>query len=141
MLIIGKDSHLDHGLSAEMIGFVLEFFGDRSGFFRETITLPAELGQVPCGLHGPLMGDDPVPDSECIMESRGKRGNLSRMCDRPTRMVSELTVIAGPHEGHDCYLFTTFGGPVTPKEPTDPTIKDSEKEESEKVWAEHALSR
>jgi hypothetical protein len=40
---------------------------------------------------------------------------------------------------HPCMLYTAFGGPLAPKEPGDPTLKDSEREESEKFWSQHAL--
>lgn len=35
--------------------------------------------------------------------------------------------------------FTAFWGELAPKEPTDPSLKDSEKAESEAFWACHAL--
>lgn len=40
---------------------------------------------------------------------------------------------------YDCVLYTTYGGPAAPKEPTDPTIRPSEVRESDEFWSQHAL--
>ena len=119
MLTQHADSHLDHHLTDAQIAHVLARFADRDGFFIETFELPAELGTVPCGLHGPIMGDPPVPDSEVRYERRGAREHKSRLVDRPARPVRTVTVIAGPHAGHGCVIFTAFGGPLAPQEPGD----------------------
>ena len=58
-LEIIPQSHLDHNLVQEHVSFILERFAARSGFFRETITLPFWLGPLMCGLHGPIVGDAP----------------------------------------------------------------------------------
>lgn len=36
-------------------------------------------------------------------------------------------------------IFTAFPGKMAPKEPTDPSLKDSDRAESEAFWATHAL--
>lgn len=136
MLELHAESHVDH-VPEEIVRFVLENFKDRDGFFIETIALPEHLGTVPCGLHGPLMGDPPVPESEVRYQPRGARQYPSRLVNRPVRQVNTLTVITGPHDGRPCVLYTIFGGPTTPQEPADPTCKD--KAASERFWAEHAL--
>ncbi len=132
-------SHLDHGLTEAQTQFLLETFAGRQVFFIETITLPPELGTVPCGLHGPIMGDDPVSEEEVVLETRGDRTWTSRLCDRPTRQVRTVSVIAGPYEDEPCILYTAFGGPVAPQELGDPGCRDLEA--STAFWAEHALSR
>lgn len=132
------ESHLDHGLSPAVVAHIANRFADRDSFFIETFELPAELGEVEFGLHGPLVGDAPVPDAECRFEVRGNRAGASRVCDRPTRLTRTVTVIAGPHTGETCVLFTAFGGPLAPKEPFD--AYDEERAASEAFWAEHALS-
>jgi hypothetical protein len=139
---ISADSHLDHGLTDAQVAHISERFAERDGFFIETFELPETLGTVPCGLHGPLMGDDPVDDSEVTLEVRGERPCESRLCDREPRLVSTVTVIAGPHGDEPCVLYTAFGGPLAPREPGDPTIPtDEEREASVAFWATHALSR
>jgi hypothetical protein len=140
MLTICKDSHLDHELSLDQLRWVLETFADRSGFFIETVELPVELGGLSCGLYGPLMGDESVPEGEVVYKPRGGREGASRLCPREPRRVRRVTVIAGPHEDLDCVLYTVYGGPCAPKEPTDPTLKDEEREASEAFWKEHALA-
>jgi len=91
-------SHLDHNLTAAQLAHILERFAERDAFFIETVTLPRELGTVPCGLYGPLMGDSPIADSEVTYATRGTRAWPSRLIDMPSRDQHELTVIAGPHE-------------------------------------------
>lgn len=141
-MIRHADSHLDHALTEAQIAHVLEKFATREGFFHESIELPEDLGTVPCGLHGPSVGDEPIveiPDGEVSYERRGDRAWRSRIVDRPARPTRLLTVIAGPHEGLPCVLYTAFGGPTAPQEPGDPDCRDPEA--SRQFWAVHALSR
>jgi len=52
-----------------------------------------------------------------------------------------VTIIAGPHEGHSCILYTAYGGPAAPREAADPYIEsEEEREASRAFWAVHALS-
>lgn len=136
-MLIHKDSHVDHGLTQSQIDFLVSLFADRDAFFIETVELPEELGTVACGLHGPAMGDAPIPDNEIFWYKRGNREYTSRMCHRGMRQVRTVSVIAGPHDGHACVLYTAFGGPVAPQEFNDPTCKDLLK--SQAFWSEHAL--
>lgn len=153
-----KDSHIDHGLTARQLAHVLLLFAGRDAFFKETITLPDDLGTVPCALFGPIMGDEPIPSFLVEMKSRGTRAYSSRMLSRfdpvgtdwiklgtkhlsTKRTVNTLTVIAGPHDGYPCVLYTTFGGPIAPKESGDSTLCDAtEIAESIAFWSEHALA-
>lgn len=137
---ITPDSHADHSLTAKHLAFILARFGDREAFFLETVTLPEELAPLPCGLHGPLVGDEPVPEAEVSYVTRGGRPGASRVCDRPTRMTRTMTVIGGPHEGK-VILYTAFGGPPAPREPFDPGLDDAGRVASQAFWAEHALSQ
>lgn len=137
---ITSDSHVDHDLSPDHLDWLLQRFQDRDGFFIETVELPAHLSPVACGLHGPEMGDAPVPDAEVRMVVRGNRKGPSRLCSRPPRMTRQLTVIAGPHDGLPCVMYTAFGGPVAPKEPWDPSLDDAGRAASEAFWAQHCLS-
>lgn len=132
------DSHLDHGLTPAQVEHVFALFVGRTGFFIETIELPENLGTVPCGLYGPAMGDAPVAEDAVTYRRRGDRAYTSRMLvDHWPRQTTKVTVIAGPHDGQPCVLYTAFGGPVTPQEPGDPTCKDADA--SAKFWAQHAL--
>jgi hypothetical protein len=134
-----KDSHLDHGLSPEVVDHIFErFTGRREGFFIETFELPPELGTVPCGLFGPVMGDAPITNAAMVI--RGNRTHVSRVLNAAPRPTRTVTVIAGPHDGFPCVLYTAFGGPSTPKEPNDPTLAEDKREESAKFWSEHALA-
>ncbi len=92
------ESHLDHNLTDAQIAFVLARFADRAAFFIEAVTLPDELGTVPCDLHGPLTGDPPVPEAEVARAKRGSRAWTSRLVERPAKPSRVVTVIAGPHE-------------------------------------------
>lgn len=135
------DSHLDHGLTENHVAWLRERFAGRDAFFLETVALPVELAPLFCGLHGPLMGDDPIPESECTYEVRGDRVGPSRMCSHERRETRLVTVIAGPHGEDPCVLYTAFGGPSAPREPFDPSLDDAGRAVSEAFWAEHALSR
>lgn len=160
-------SHFDHGLDKDQIAFLMERFADRDAFFIETVELPEQLGTVPCGLHGPLVGGAPVEESEVTYAKRGTRAWNSRLVDRPLQSVRTVTVIAGPHEEtctrcdgtggigewkaripcscdhgkikHTCIVYTMYGGPLAPQEPDDPGCKDVPA--SRTFWSVHALSR
>lgn len=163
-----KDSHLDHALTGAQIDYIFDRFADRDGFFIETFTLPADLGTVPCGLYGPIVGDPPIAEAEVTHAPRGSRAWSSRLIDLPARPQHEVTVIAGPHEEscwhcdgsgsigdwkaripcgtcdhgkvkHACILYTAFGGPAAPQEPGDPGCKDPEA--STTFWRQHALAK
>jgi hypothetical protein len=138
MASITKDSHLDHGLSERQVDFVRGVIAPLGEFKILTVDLPEELGTAPCDLHGPLTGEPPVPDSEVSWRRRGAREGESRMCRRPTISTRKLSVIVGPHEGKTI-LYTAFGGPVSPREPFDPSLTPEQRAESEAFWREHAL--
>lgn len=138
MLTIHAESHLDHNVGQQTVDYLLEKYKDRTAFFIETFVLPDHLPALECGLHGPLMGDGVIQDSECHLANRGTRTWDSRLCKRQTRMVRQVTVVAGPHDGQECILYTIYGGPSASQEPGDPGCKDVEK--SKAFWAEHALS-
>lgn len=136
-------SHVDHGLTAEQLQWLLDQTEGRSSFFIETFTLPEHLGTVECGLVGPAVGLPAVPEKDVKYIIRGDRKCASRVLRDPvekprTRMV---TVIAGPTQGHDgLVLYTAYGGPSAPREPGDTAIPNWEGVvESRAFWAEHAL--
>lgn len=136
-------SHTDHALTPAHLAWIQERFADRQEFFLETLELPGELAALDCGLHGPLCGDAPVPESEVTYQQRGERPGKSRLCSRPSRPTRLLTVIAGPDGDEPCVLYTAFGGPAAPREPFDPAVAlmPPEAQEACRVfWAEHALS-
>lgn len=134
------DSHVDHGISLELQGHLLERFAGKSAFFIAQVDIPAEYGPAQCGLYGPTMGDAPVAESEVTRVARGNRAYTSRIVARPQRPVRSVTVIAGPHDGEPCVVYTMFGGPLAPKEPDDPTLAPEDRDRSIEFWREHALA-
>lgn len=134
--------HADHGVSALHVVFGIESLVGTSGFFIRTIELPAMLPDLMSGIHGPIAGDEPVPDSECEMIRRGERPNLSRLCGRAPRATRQMTMIGIVHPEH-VEFFTVYGGPCAPREIGDPSLEaDTEAaRESAEFWAQHALSR
>ena len=131
-----KDSHLDHNLTSEQIKFVLGLDAQEGELTIQTVTLPDHLGTVPCGLYGPVMGDEPVTEAEVSYHVRGERKGKSRLIiGRAPRTTRLLTVISGPHDGLACVLFTAFGGPQAPKEPF-----EDDSDETKAFWNQHALS-
>ncbi len=136
------ESHLDHGLTKAQVEHVAHKFRDRKSFFTEEINLgEAGLGTVPCALHGPAMGDEPIGDDDVVYLKREGRLGTTRFIDREPRMVGTVTVIAGPDGDEPCVLYTAFGGPLAPREPADPDMQLKDVEESKAFWAEHALSK
>jgi hypothetical protein len=142
MLTIHADSHLDHGLTEAHIAFIVERFADKSEFFIETFDLPETLSPLKSALYGPLAGDAAVVESDVRYAKRGERDGETRLVDLPQRETRTMTVIAGPHGGEPCILFTSYGGPCAPREPFDPSLAGDEKAlaESKAFWAEHALA-
>ena len=139
-MIITKDSHLDHGLTAAHIALITDRFASKEApFFIETVTIPVELPALLCDLYGPLMGDASVAETDVTYAVRGSRPGASRLVVRPKRSTLKLTIVGGMHEGQ-CILFTAYGGPVAPREPFDPSLSPEEKVASEAFWAEHALA-
>ncbi len=120
-MIKHKESHMDHGFTQEQWDYIFKKFEGRDAFFIETFELPENLGTVMNELYGPSCGDPPIPESEVYYMARGDRAWVSRMViklPRPTRFVR---VIAGPHDGHPCVLYTAYGvasidTPNSPKE-------------------------
>lgn len=140
MKITGR-SHTDHGLSEAHLEYIKTRFIDRTGFFIETVELPDSLPEVPSAIYGPVVGDEPISEGEVFYVRRGERPNLSRMIDKPTRPTRKLTVIAGPTEEEPCVLYTAFGGPLAPKEPGDPSLKEGEEmRKATAFWSQHALA-
>lgn len=136
-------SHVDHGLTVEQLEWLLDvalLSGAYADGYLEhphvvalTYELPEALGTVPCGLHGPAVGDAPVPESEVTYAARGERAYESRLCARPVRQVRQVSLITGPAGDEPLVLYTAFGGPVAPREMADPS-------RSEAFWRQHALS-
>lgn len=139
-LKLSPASHIDHNIPTAAMAWILDQFKEREAFFIASVELPEDLGEVPCGLHGPIVGDEPVSETEVRYERRNGRAWESRVCSRPTRPTRVVTVIGGPHETEACILYTAFGGPLATKEPGDPTVTPEQLDFNQKFWAEHALS-
>lgn len=132
--------HADHGITDAQMQHVQAQLADTTGFFIRQVSIPAELGSVPCGLYGPSMGDGAVPRDAVKM--------LKRSDDRPadpilvgfkTRPVDHVQAI-GIAEGDEVKLFTVYGGPLAPRNPNDPSIEtDEERAEAKAFWDAHAL--
>ena len=135
-------SHIDHDITDAQLAHILEKFADRDAFFRLTFDLPADLGSVPCNLHGPRMGDAAITDAETCGTRTRDTGGSCRLVARAARMTTSVTVIAGPAgPSFPCVLYTAFGGPITPRQPGDEDLKTPEEiKEAADFWADHALS-
>lgn len=165
---ITKDSHLDHELTVGQLDYIKKKFADRTAFFKETFELPTDLGTVPCALIGPAVGMAPIPEDMVGYMIRNGRKCAARVhkdgpkfqaltvsedpaaSDSPMQytwrpfpkvpQVRMVTVIAGPHNGDSCVLYTAYGGPLAPRSPGDPDIQSwDELLESREFWAQHAL--
>lgn len=132
--------HADHGITEKQLAFIQDMVAGpqtSDGFFIQKVVIPQELGTVPCGIHGPAMGDAPVTDEEVVLEARGDRPWKDRLVRRDVRQVNYVQVI-GIRDGNSFQLFTIYGGPLAPQNPEDPSNRDAEG--SIRFWSEHALS-
>jgi hypothetical protein len=135
--------HKDHQMSATVRAYALAMFAKLpEGFNIATFHIPPHLGTAPCGLYGPIMGDEPVAESEaCYMQRSADRPNLTRCVDRPLR-PSNLVSVIGIHNGSDDpVIFTMYGGPTAPQEPGDPHLEDAHAYRTAvETWEQHALA-
>lgn len=144
-ITIHHESHTDH-VSREVLEYVLaqterERADDLGkGTVIHTVHLPPPLPPVLCGLIGPATGFGKVPEAFVRYEARPGRRNVSRVIAHALCPSREVTVIVGEYQGDPRVLFTVFGGPQSPKEPTDPYLTEEERAESEAFWSEHALA-
>ena len=140
-------AHDDHGLAEEHINYLMStplLANYKEGeFICAVIDLPIGLPDLFCALHGPCVGDDPVPDDAVKMVRRAGRTGLSRMVARTVRPAHGLVVIG--LKGGVC--FTAYGTrsfDVSPMEPWDAERKHGEGSDehikARDFWAVHALS-
>ena len=132
--------HKDHGITDSQWAFIEPIVKTRkpkklpNGADHWVIEIPAELGTVPCGLYGPVMGDDPVTDDQVRLESRNDRPWKDRLINAPMRPVGFVQVIGLIEKG---LVFTCYGGPLAPQNPDDPSNHDPDAARA--FWAKHAL--
>jgi hypothetical protein len=143
-LMLRDDGHYDvHKLTPEHIEWLSSQPEVLAAKGPVTLTLPDHLPELPNAIVGPVMGDAPVSHDhpEIYSESRGGGRNYdSKMMRGEHRTTKMITAITRPHkETGRPFLITAFGGPLAPKEPNDPTLRDEEREESEAFWSQHAL--
>jgi hypothetical protein len=130
------ESHVDHCLTEAQLEHVLRQEAPAGRVHAQTVELPIELGTVRCALYGPIMGDAPVEEnSDVFYQRRGERKGESRMVVQPLRDVRTVTIVTGPHDGHECVLFTAYGGPEAPRERF-----DDDSDASAEFWRVHALA-
>lgn len=132
-------SHTDH-LRPAVLEHLLRLFKDRTGSFVETAWLPDDVPYVACDLHGPATGGRPVPEAEVVYAARPGRAYPSRLTARPGFPTRQVTVVAGPHAGEPCVLYTAYGGPPAPRELGDPALSAADRPAAEAFWKDHALS-
>lgn len=133
--------HQDHGINPDQMDNTQETLRLSElpvGFFIRTVRIPLALGPVPCGIHGPVMGDAPISDDEIVYRTRGDRPYTDRCIDRPLRQVSYVQAIGTMREDGSCLLYTVYGGPLAPMNPEDPGCPD--REAARAFWSKHALS-
>lgn len=143
-MIIHPESHVHEGVTQEHLDFLIQNFHGRDSFFIETIALPEHLGSLPCDLHGPIVGEEPVLEAEASFACRPGRNIRSRLCNRKVGESRFMTVIGGrPITGAaagQMVLFTVYGGPLAPRELEDPTHNDDSLREAQVFWRSHALT-
>lgn len=139
--------HDDHGITDGQMEFIrnvvvndetIEYDEGTNGFFKREIEITDDsLLPVPCGLYGPAMGDEPVTDDQVFFLKRNDRQWYDRCISAPVRPVAYVQVIGQKNENENFTVFTVFGGPLAPQNPSDPTNKDPKA--AAQWWQVHAL--
>ena len=146
-------AHDDHGLTPAHVALLqtspkIAAF-DEGSFVLVVLPLPDGVPSLPCALYGPSVGDDPVRDSDVMLEVRGDRDGPSRLIDLPHRPARNM-VVCGMKGG---VCFTAYGTGAT--EPSPMEVWDVERkydagrfgvskedvQRSREFWAAHALAR
>jgi hypothetical protein len=132
--------HADHGVSSEVIAWALAEIAP-TGFFLRTLELPAQFEDLENALHGPVCGDEPVPETEVCYFRRSEDRPPSRFTRRdvrPTRLVTLIGIV----DGENVTVFTAHGGPAAFREVGDASLVGDEVATfaSAEFWATHALS-
>ena len=137
--------HADHGICKDLVYRIIADLGPSildGNVFVKTITLPDGAPDVDCALYGPIMGDPPVEDEIVTLMSRNGREVKSRMVDAPKRPSRLVTVIGMAKPDGTVLVFTAYGGPAAPREPSDASIETDElRAEAAAFWKDHALAR
>jgi len=117
-MIWRKVEELDHGF------FIVSLDMGETALDLSMRTQPA----LPCGLYGPEMGDDPIPETQVEYKSRNGRAWKDRLVKKPMRKTLTLTFIGtkalGDDGESDVLVFTAYGGPLAPQNWADPDCSD-----------------
>lgn len=143
-LMLRDDGHYDvHRITQDHINWLSQQPEVMAATGPVTLTLPEHLPELPNSLIGPASGHGPIGDDhpEVYRGNRGSGRNYdSKMLRGETQTTRMITAIVRPHkESGRPFLITAFGGPLAPKEPDDPSLRDEEREESKRFWSQHAL--
>lgn len=126
-MILTDQTDVDPFMSARQLAWVITQLPIQGG--TVTVTLPDHLPPVPYGLHGPLMGDDPVRKEEALhgptLGGPHTQAQHTRLCKRPLRSTREVTVVFTRK-----YVMHVFAGQHLPPEGWD----------QDTFWREHAWS-
>jgi hypothetical protein len=143
-LMLRDDGHYDvHQITPEHIEWLSQQPEVMAAKGPVTLTMPDHLPTLPNSLVGPASGHEPVGSDHpgVYMANRGGgRTHDSKMMQGEHRPTNMITAIVRPHkETGRPFLITAFGGPLSPKEPNDPSLRDDERASSEEFWSQHAL--
>lgn len=142
-LMLRDDGHYDiHGITPDHINWLSQQPEVMAAKGPVTLTLPEHLPELSNSLVGPASGHGPVGNDhpEVYRKSRDGRNYDSKMIRGENQSTKIITAIVRPHkETGRPFLITAFGGPLAPKEPNDPSLRDEEREASEAFWRDHAL--
>ncbi|MFA6271051.1 MAG: hypothetical protein WC657_07660 [Candidatus Paceibacterota bacterium] len=137
---IVKVFHADHGVDeSTMLGALEEI--KPQGFFKRTVTLPADHADLTNNLYGPDAGDPPVKGESLVRDAGDEYRGATPFVNLPPRPTRLLTMI-GMAEGEDVTVFTAYGGPAAERIPSDPSLAEDPdgKAAAEAFWGQHALS-
>lgn len=133
--------HNDHGVSPELIQWAVDTIAP-TGFFLDTLPMPAEYPDLKNNLYGPIAGDEPVKGELMLRDSTDAFRQLTPFVNLPARPTRLITVIGNTDKDGNVVLFTAYGGPAAERVPSDPSLEDDAegRARSEAFWAVHALS-
>jgi hypothetical protein len=102
-------------------------------FSRQMVDLGRIVGMQNC------VATPAADDGDICWAKRANRENYSRFIRNRRGIPTRFLTISLARPGDVWLAYTAYFGTPAPKEPTDPRIRDAEREESLAFWKTHAL--
>lgn len=132
--VIVNDEHMQAHADAtnELIAEAIRKVHYTAPFWMNTVDMGRIIGKNAC------VEIDATDDTRWVCRP-GRNTESHMVFNKEPVDTTEFTVGMCTDKDGLVTVFTAFPGPKAPKEPTDPSLRDDEREESEKFWSTHAL--